>query len=527
MKRRAFLSKSSHFLFSLSTISLIASNCQKQKKPNIVLIMADDMGYSDLGCYGSEINTPNLNQLAENGIRLTHFYNTGRCCPSRASLLTGLYSHQAGIGDMTRDMGHPTYRGFLNDQCVTIPEVLKNAGYKSYISGKWHVGGDENHWPLRRGFDKFFGFPKGGGVYFYPLRPGRQTTYNDQPANVDENTFYSTDAINDYAVQFIKEHKSDNPFFLYIAHIAPHFPLQAHESDIKIYRGKYMEGFQVLRKRRFEKMKKIGILPEDAKLSDSDKEVMQWNDLSDKEKNEYDHRMAVYAAQIECMDRGLGNVFNALRNSGKMDNTLIIFISDNGNTKEDPFVRLNSNGKFGEPGCQHAVSRSWANVSNTPFRLYKHWVHEGGIASPCIMHYPAMIKESRIDDQVAHIIDLMPTCIDLSNAQYPDEYNGKKIKPLVGKSMVPIIEGKKRQPHNVLYWEHEGNKAIRKGKWKLVQSYLNDYWELYDIKSDRIEEHDLSHRYPDKVEELSELWNQWASENGIMPRAFLQQFWGK
>lgn len=517
--RREFLQ-----YLGIAAAALSLSRCAggQKRRPNIVIIMADDMGYSDLGFFGSGIETPHINGLAANGLTLTQFYNTGRCCPSRASLLTGLYSHQAGVGDMTSDRGYPAYSGFLNRSCVTLAEVLKPAGYAAYLSGKWHVGSRKEHWPLRRGFDRFFGFPRGGGIYFHPFRPGRSAVLEDEAVEVDPETFYSTDAINDYAVQFIDEHEvSSGPFFLYVAHIAPHFPLQAWDRDVQAYRGRYKAGFQAIRASRYQSMVDRGLLPPGVALSDSDDEVLDWDSLSEAEKEEYDLRMSVYAAQITIMDRGIGRILDKLKEKGLFEDTLVLFLSDNGATHEDPTGWLDSEAPIGQPCCQEAYSRSWANVSNTPFRMYKHWVHEGGISTPCIIHYPRWIKRKRISRDTAHLIDIMSTCVHVAGAEYPAHFNGEPIQPMEGRSLVPLIKGGHLEDDRALFWEHEGNCAVRKGGWKLVRKHHGDRWELYRIAQDRSEINDLSARYPEIVRELEQLYHAWARRVGVIDRDVL------
>jgi arylsulfatase len=495
---------------------------QEINQPNIIIIMADDMGFSDLGSFGSEISTPHLDQLAANGLVMSQFYNTSRCVPSRGALLTGAYQHEAGVGHMVDDMGYPSYQGFLNDQVVTVAEVLREAGYKTMMSGKWHLGNEKPYWPRERGFDRFFGFPQGGGVYFFPMREGRDLILDDDPVEVDTADFYSTDAFNDYAVQFIKEHygepnkRTNQPFFLYLPHIAPHFPLQARKEDIAKYRGKYLEGFKSVREKRFQKLKELQIIGNEFPLSPEDEAVLAWVNLSAEEKDLYDLKMAVFAGQVDRMDKGIGNIIAVLREQGQLDNTLIIFLSDNGGTHENTSSKEISGGEIGSPYSFTSYSRSWANVSNTPFRMYKHWVHEGGISTPFIAHFPKMIQGHRVDNQVGHIMDIMATCLDLAGASYPETYKGKQIKPLKGKSLVPIFENKKREGHEALFWEHEGNRAVRQGKWKLVSAH-GKAWELYDMEQDRAEINNLSEKYLEKAKELSALYIQWADETGVLP----------
>ncbi|RMG68109.1 MAG: arylsulfatase, partial [Bacteroidetes bacterium] len=306
------------------------------KPPNIILILADDMGYSDLGAMGSEIATPHLDRLAGDGLLFTQAYNAGRCCPTRASLLTGQYQHATGVGFMTGDLGNPHYQGYLNRQCATLAELLQPAGYATMMSGKWHLGDQPGQRPQQRGFDQFFGVPEGGGVYFMPFRKNRTVVLGDTPIEVDTAHFYTTIAFNDYACRFIAEHTdtSEAPFFLYLPHIAPHFPLQVPDSSLARYLGTYREGFAKLRARRFARQQRLGLLPPHLQLSPPDELVEDWEALSEEEQVCYDRKMAAYAAQITLMDQGIGRLVDLLEARGELDNTLILFLSDNGGTSE-------------------------------------------------------------------------------------------------------------------------------------------------------------------------------------------------
>ncbi len=513
---------------TLCLLSLFA--CQKspsneseeEERPNIVIIMADDMGYTDLGCFGSEINTPNINRLANDGLIMTQFYNTGRCCPTRASLLTGLYQHQAGIGHMVGDMGRPAYQGYLNQQSVTIAEVLKQAGYNTMMTGKWHVGSRPEHWPLKRGFDRFYGAPTGGGMYYYPFngRKGRFIALDSTQIELDSANFYSTVAFNDYAVRFLEEQRNvADPFFLYVAHIAPHFPLMAPDSAIVKYRGKYRAGFEKIRQDRFQRAQELGIIPEEQTKSPPDSLVWVWDNLTPAQQDTMDLKMAIYAAQIDIMDQGIGDIINKLEDMGELDNTVIMFLSDNGATRE--YIDRNSSpadtAAIGTRFSWASYTASWANASNVPFRLYKSWVHEGGIATPFIVHYPQKIKQPRIDRQVGHVVDLMATCADLAQANYPQQYQDQEIQPTEGISLVPVIQGGSISRTQPLFWEHMGNRAIRDGDWKLAAPGPNKDWELYNMAEDRSETQNLADQYPERTEELAQKWQTWADRVGVVP----------
>jgi arylsulfatase len=488
----------------------------ESNRPNIVVILADDMGFSDIGCYGSEIATPNLDSLAANGLRFTQFYNSARCCPTRAALLTGLYPHQAGVGHMVEDLGQPGYRGFLNDSCVTIAEVLKPAGYHPLMVGKWHVGEQRPHWPTDRGFEHYYGLVNGGSNYFKidANRTFAQDTRPIDPATADG--FYLTDAFSDGAVRYIDEYaRKPEPFFLYLAYTAPHWPLHARPDDIARYKGKYLIGWDKLREQRRRKLVELGLIDGSLPLTPRDPRARDWSALSDAEKEERDLRMAAYAAQIDRMDAGIGRVIAKLKETGAFQNTLILFLSDNGGCAE----AINRGTAGVPPGGKESFMSyglAWANASNTPFRLYKHWVHEGGISSPLIAHWPGHISPGTITRQVGHVIDVMATCVELGGAGYPGTRNGQAITPLEGRSLVPIFHGKDREANQLICWEHEGNRAVRQGDWKLVGKNGGP-WELYDTSADRVELIDLAGKHPDKARELSDLYDAWAKRCGVVP----------
>ncbi len=515
------------------------------EKPDILLIMADDMGFSDIGCYGGEINTPNIDDLAMNGVRFSQFYNSARCCPTRASLLTGLYPHQTGIGHMTIDSGHESYRGNLNNNCVTLAEVLKQAGYNTYMSGKWHVtrdigfwNGDEElkttrNWPLQRGFDRFFGTIMSIRSFFNPISLVR----DNNPIEPETEEFYYTNEISDNAIRYIQEHLEqlpDKPFFCYVAYTAPHWPLHAPEEDILKYHGKFDAGWDKLRTERMKRMQDMGLIDETWSLTERDPEVPAWKDATDKEWQL--RRMEVYAAMIDRMDTGIGKIIDKLKDAGRYENTLIIFLSDNGGcaeevskdwtgvfipekTRDGKKVILGNEHRDVMPGPEESFQSygiPWANVSNTPFRLYKHYVHEGGIATPLIIHWPSVIKSKYQWIQTpGHVIDIMPTIIDAASAGYPKKFNGNEIIPMEGISLLRIINDEPIEKRT-LFFEHEGNCAIREGKWKLVKQHGMD-WELFDMETDRSETNDLSIHHPDIVSELRQKYESWTKRAGVLP----------
>jgi arylsulfatase A-like enzyme len=549
-------------LFPLILSQLFCSNFDQglpSERPNIILIMADDMGFSDLGCYGSEISTPNIDALADEGIRFTQFYNAGRCCPTRASLLTGLYPHQTGVGHMTRDYGLPAYRGDLNNSCVTIAEVLKSEGYRTGISGKWHLtkhtgywDGSEytskHNWPLQRGFEKFYGFIHGSSSYFDPI-----LVKDNDPIEVTDENFYLTDAITDNAIDFIKDWQNEkSPFFLYVSYNAPHWPMHALPDDIEKYADTYRKGWEVIRKNRYQRMVEIGVIDPEWELSPLDPENEPWENTDHKEWQI--RRMAVYAAMIDRMDQGVGRIIKTLSDKNSSENTLILFLADNGGSPEpikNPrkfyVPRVTRSGEKVQLGTNPAVmpgpattfqsyGLSWANASNSPFRLFKRWVHEGGISTPLIVRWPDVIdKKGSITKQTGHIIDIMATCLDAADVKYPDNFNGNKIIPLEGKSLIPVMRNEQRNGHEEIYWEHEGNRAIRKGNMKLVSYYSENRqnkvsrgkrtgaWELYDLENDRTELHNLAEERPELVDELKSLHQEWSNRVGVIPWEEIQE----
>lgn len=530
-------------------------------RPNIVVIMSDDMGWSDLGCYGGEIDTPNLDRLAAGGLRFTQFYNTARCCPTRASLLTGLYPHQAGVGHMMEDRGHEGYRGDLSPHSVTMAQVLRSAGYRTYATGKWHVTrhmkpkGPKHNWPLQRGFDRFYGTITGGGSFYDPgtlTRDNKMISPFADPEYRPEKYYY-TDAISDHAVRFVREHREkskDRPFFMYVTYTAAHWPMHAPEEEVERYRGRYAEGYEAVRLKRYRRQKQANLIRTGWELSPG---AAKWQDAPNKEWEQ--RRMEVYAAMITRMDRGIGRLAEELKASGQLDNTLLLFLQDNGGCAEpvgsrsrdgikqhpaapiyppidsavvrrevipkqdrDGYPLVMGPGVMpGGPRTYIAYGESWANVSNTPFKEYKHWVHEGGISTPLIAHWPAGIRRrGELESTPGHLIDIMATCVDLSGARYPAELNGSAIRPPEGVSLKPLFEGGSLPPRTI-YWEHEGNRAVRSGRWKLVAKGEKGAWELYDMEADRSEMRNLAAAQPERVEQLSMLWDAWAKRALVLP----------
>ncbi|HOB72891.1 MAG TPA: arylsulfatase [Phycisphaerae bacterium] len=537
-----------------------AASASDAPRPNIILIMSDDMGYSDIQPYGSEISTPTLNRLAEGGLRFSQFYNTARCCPTRASLLTGLHPHQAGIGHMTgaRANRPEPWQGYLSNHAVTIAEVLRGAGYGTYMCGKWHVANEpvrpdkQQNWPLQRGFDRFYGTITGAGSFYDPTTLTRDNTLIT-PENDPEyrpERFYYTDAISDNAVRFIRDHvekESSRPFFMYVAYTAAHWPMHAPEETIAKYRGRYDNGYEPIRRARFERLKQLGLIRPEWPLSP------QAGDWSKVEHKAWEARcMEVYAAMIDRMDAGIGQIVAELEKRKLLDNTLILFLQDNGGcaepmgrednpdwhlkdlrpmgkdelqpkiwppmqTRDGRAVLGGPNVMPGGPDTYMGYGEAWANVSNTPFREYKHWVHEGGISTPLIAHWPKGITQpGRIEHQPGQIIDIMATCVELAGAAYPARRGEYDVRPMEGVSLVPTFAGGQIQ-REALYWEHEGNRAIRMGRWKLVAKGPAGKWELYDMEADRTEMNDLAARHPRRVRQMAARWQSWAQRVGALP----------
>lgn len=501
------LSLSKTTVTRLLTISFLLSaithmTAAAHQAPSIVLMMADDLGFSDLGCYGSEIATPNLDQLAARGIRFTNFSNTSRCCPSRASLLTGLYSHQAGLGGMTHAGKGPGYQGQLRGNVATLPEVLAGHGYSTAMVGKWHLtlsksidSGPNGSWPQQRGFEKFFGSMEGAKNYFRPkwlFEGSREITQFD-------DDFFYTNAISEKAATWIGEQSADKPLFLYVAFYAPHFPLQAPQAMIDSYHGKYLAGWDRLRRRRCDKQIRIGLVPEITKPSERPDDVPAWATLSDNQRDNLDLRMATYAAQVDLLDQGVGRIVESLRQTNRLGNTLLIFLSDNGAAGTGGAFGDGPDDLVGQPDApiRTTYGKGWATLSNTPYRFYKANTHEGGVMAPLILHWPARLQMDFRHD-VAHIIDIVPTC--LAAAGVDERKHPPEGIDLLGD----------RPASRTLFYEHEKSRAVRKGTWKLVNRGKSTTWELYDLSRDRTESRDLATQRPDQVRQLSQLWSHWA-----------------
>ena len=509
-------------IFTLLLLSALTLTAAPNSRPNVIVILVDDMGWSDLGCYGSEIPTPNLDALAKNGLRFTQFYNAGRCCPTRASLLTGLYSHQTGIGHMTKDDGLPGYQGHLNEKCVTLAEVLKGTGYFTAMSGKWHVGQNLGVVPWERGFERSLNAPS-GGFYFADARKSRLFLNGKQIADDDAalpKNWYSTDLWTQFGIKFIDEAlTAKKPFFLYLAYNAPHFPLQAPAEDIAKFRhGIYTNGWDQLRAARYERQKAMGLIDPKWALSPRGDGIGAWDKLDATEQNRFDSLMSTYAACVWHVDKAVGDLTAALKARGVLDNTLILFLSDNGGNAES-----GPNGRYegkqpGGPDSNVFLGQNWATLNNTPFRKWKHYVHEGGSATPLIAHWPGGIAPSmngKLNHQPGHLIDVMPTVAELAGATYPAAFNGKAIEPMEGVSLRPAFNGQPLARPQPIFFNHEDNRAVRDGRWKLV-SLAGKPWELYDIEADRTELNDLAAGHPERVAAMAAQYDSWAKRTHVV-----------
>ena len=535
---------------------------RKDPRPNIIVILADDLGYSDIGCYGGEIKTPNIDYLAYHGLRFKNFYNASRCCPTRAALLTGQYNHNAGIGEMTTDRNLPGYRGYLTENTVTLAEVLKDAGYRTAMTGKWHVSNTIeqstkekqltwlNHhtnyplfspveqYPTSRGFEKYFGTIWGVIDFFDPFSLVSGTT----PIKDVPKDYYHTDAINDTASAYIREFaKGDKPFFMYVAQNAPHWPLQAKPEDIQKYKDTYKGGWDVIRKARYNRMVKMGLInPKTTPLSPRLNSDLSWEKNPDKEWDE--RAMAVHAAMIDRMDQGIGRMIKTLKETGQLDNTLIVFLSDNGASPENAMrygsgfdrpsetrngtkisypVDKDKNSLPGPQSTYSSIGPRWANVANTPFQMAKAESYEGGVRTPMIAFWPKGIKAKKggYTDQLGHVMDFMSTFTELANAKYPSSYKGHVISPMQGTSLVPAFKGKIDKGHEALFNEHFKARYIRKDSWKLVSTNRDTIWHLYNINDDETELNDLSAKYPEKVKDMNAQWHKWAGKNSVLPKS--------
>ena len=521
-------------------------------QPNVLIVLLDDLGYSDLGCYGGEIDTPNIDALAANGVRFESFYNSARCCPSRAALMTGLYPPQTGIASFTTREPHPTrgpaYLGRLNDRCVTLGEVLGDAGYSCYYVGKWHL--HDKTGPTQRGFEEFYGYALDHShdqwdADYYVRRPEGRRKEIDRP----QGEFYATDVFNEYALEFIKQgQRREGPWFVFLGHSSPHFPVQAPAASADKYFDTYLRGWDALRTERYERMQNIGLIDgkrwtlTDRSLVPVDRDDIAngfpgtqnpaWDSLDEPRQRDLARRMALFAAMVEHVDRGIGKIVKHLKATNDFDNTLIMLLSDNGACYEwGPYgfdersrqgVTILHTGadlrKMGGPGTYHSYGSGWANLGNTPFRLYKHFTHEGGTATPFIAHWPERIRNAgRWIRERGHIIDIMPTLRAAADAAYPGTFDGRAVQPEEGRNLLPVFNGQ-NLPARTLYFEHQLARAVIQGDWKAVWSKRmpNEIrWELYNLAQDRSETTNLADQHPNRVRRLAAEWQEYAQRTGI------------
>ncbi len=502
----------------LVLVGLLAGSVSAEPplRPNIVLILCDDLGFSDLGCYGGEICTPNLDRLAAEGMRFTQFYNCAVCSATRAALLTGL---------------HPRHSALRKDM-VSVAQLLHQAGYGTALVGKWGLAGT----PLDRGFDAFYGITGGCCNYFNPamrdpsFEGSGYRPFYDNRRRITEfaDGFYTTDAFTERAVADIRRFVSGGkPFFEYVCYTAPHFPLHARAEDIARHKGQYRMGYYELRKRRHQRQVEMGLFERPCTLSPVDRsrgqwrhdwDIPRWEDVKNLARE--NRRMEVYAAMVECLDRGVGRILQTLEELGIADETLVMFLSDNGGCATDTESKVPTDPhNFELPGdinSYSSVGPGWGWAQNTPFRRYKVWTYEGGICTPMIARWPGVIRPGAITHEVGHVVDILPTGVELAGATYPKEVDGTPILPCEGTSLVSVLRGKKRDEHDALCWYVYGNRAVRRGQWKLVWGHTTARWELYDLHADRTELDDLSAQHPELVEELSAAWGAWAERTGVL-----------
>ncbi|MFO0790315.1 MAG: arylsulfatase [Pirellulales bacterium] len=495
------------------------------ERPNVIVLLIDDMGFSDLGCYGGEVPTPNIDKLASEGVRFQQFYNTARCSPSRAALLTGLYPHEAGLGFLDNMVipGSKGTQGRLRDDCVTMAEVLDDAGYFTFMTGKWHMGHMHGTPPAKRGFTRSLCAPI--GEFYFPNQQQRRNEgilFNGERYDLDDPKFgkdwYGPDLLTEYGLKFIDESIAEKkPFFWYLPHSSVHFPLQVPAEDVARYRGKYKVDWQTLREARHKRQIDMGLVEAKWPLTELPPDVPEWNTLSDADKDRFDNIMAIYAAMIDRLDKSVGTLVAGLKQRGILENTVIFIMADNGgNAESGPRGRLEGD-EPGGPKSTVFLGQCWATLSNTPFWRYKHFTHEGGISTPLIVHWPAGINADRngkLEPQPGHLVDIMPTVCELTGAKYPTEYHGNKIQPEEGTSLVPAFDGKPIDRESPIYFAHEGNRAIRDGKWKLVMKYKGP-WELYDMEGDRTERHNLVNDEPAVAKDLITKWEAWAKRADV------------
>ncbi len=548
LTRRNFLKNTGLFVggaMTLSAFGLLVSVAEAQrrnKRPNILLVVVDDMGYSDVGCFGGEIRTPTIDKLARSGVRMTSFYTAPSCAPSRCILMSGTDNHLAGLGTQKEAMapnqvGKPGYEGHLNNRVVSLATRLRDAGYHTYMTGKWHLGEELEHDPYNRGFEKAYTLLQGGASHFddeWMMCANYTPIYREDGVRTHvPRGFFSSEFYTDKMIEYIDSARDDKPFFSYLALTAPHDPLHLPDGWLDKYKGRYNKGWDVLRAERLERMKKSGIVPNDTKLSNPPPMVPTWDSLNKEQKRFMARRMELHAGMVENLDHHLGRLFNHLKAKGVYDNTLVIFYSDNGacptevhnypgTTKE--WVERNSDNRYenmGKRGSRISIGMAWSVASNTPLRYFKGFHSEGGMRVPCIISGPGVARTGQIDAAFAHVMDIAPTLLEVASVSATEIYKGRKVLPLLGKSMLPYLNGKTkfiRDDSEAVGWE-QFSRAIRQGRWKatwIMSPFGKDDWELFDLETDISERNDLAKTNPKKLNELILLWEKYSDDVGVV-----------
>jgi len=519
--------------------------------PNILLVVADDLGMLDIGAFGSEIRTPSIDRLAQQGVKLTNFYTSATCSPTRAMLLSGTDNHAAGIGNMIEHVapnqrGQEGYEGHLSTNVVSVAKLLQDAGYQTYMAGKWHLGKTEELLPNSRGFDESISLGEGGASYFNDMMgltgfvPSANYHRNGEKVTELPEDFYASEYYADFIIENIENGSDDQPFFAYLAFTAPHWPLQVRDEHLDLYKGRYDEGYEALQAERVAKAKEIGLIPTDAPLAAAPSHVAPWSELSDEDKMVQSRTMELYSATVERMDYHLGRVIDYLEQSGELDNTLIVFMSDNGADGSDR-SKLPGNDKWlpeawdlsfenmGKVGSYVYPGAAWAWASGGNYRMYKEFLSEGGIHVPAIISYPSVLNKGSELNTLISVQDIAPTLLELAGVEHPgDTYQGKPVKPMTGISFMPIVIGENDLDNSerTIGWELFGQKVIRKGDWKLLwlsskPSWLAqptgaDQWGLYNLAEDPAEANNLIEQEPEKFAELLALWEEYSEEQGVI-----------
>jgi arylsulfatase A-like enzyme len=533
------------FRMLASLLFVVCFSCQEEKKevaskqPNILLIVADDLGYADLGSFGGDIDTPNLDELARQGLRFSRFHTAPLCAVTRAMLLSGNNNHIAGMGSQQLQTQVAGYEGHLTDRIIPLPDLLRSAGYHTYMAGKWHLGDKPDDGPQAKGFEHSFSINGEGAANHYsnsgvfPETPITRYTEDGQKADWKEGD-YSTDFYTDKLISYIDRHREDGkPFFTFAAYTSPHWPLQVEEKFWKKYEGRYDEGYEALKEKRFESLKKTGMIAENAVLPPSHPNIKPWDSLSPEEQKKEARKMELYAGMVDNLDYNIGRLINYLKETGQYENTLIVFMSDNGAAGEDffynknygPFIQENYSEEYDEMGKVNSYisyGPQWAEAGSSPFKYYKGFTTEGGMNTPMIISGPGLENKGNINDSFLTLLDLAPTFFEMAGVDYPNQWKGKNVKPLLGKSLIPLLSGKSNSAHDSTYvfgLEHRGYAMIRKGDWKIVnieRPFLVENFQLINLKTDLAEQIDLKEFYPEKYQEMLAEWASFSKEVGVV-----------